>query len=391
MTWFRCAARAMTTMCVLSACSPDDSALFGKGGSAADDRDSGRARSSDNTGGRIGDSSDAEAGGAPAASSGGEGGRGVSAAGAGGTRQAGVAGDSSEGGGSSIGGTSSKGGATSSGGTASKGGTTSSGGTSSKGGTTSSGGRSSNGGLTAEGGSSESGGTTSNAGASNAGASNGGQGGVGGSTGISHPVAMYFMVDRSIASSAAAGGLNSAYVLASISAFVNEAESNGLDVGLSVFPAGDNAKADCSSGSDCGQAVIALTRLPQNAATFETALMAEQTTSDLPRPTECALRGMIDDCLQVEKSSQSGERCFGVLLTQGPPSQCDMTESDLEQILADGHMKGVDTFVLGMAGADMPTLNDYAMAGGTGMATDVSAGPTNYLQALNAIRDRVGR
>jgi hypothetical protein len=111
----------------------------------------------------------------------------------------------------------------------------------------------------------------------------------------------------------------------------------------------------------------------------------------LPRPTECALRGMIDYCLQTRTASMSSERCVVVLITQGGPTQCDMNESNLEAILSDGQTKGVDTFVLGLVGADMQVLNRFAMAGGTSMATDVSSGPTAFLQALDAIRDRIER
>jgi hypothetical protein len=203
---------------------------------------------------------------------------------------------------------------------------------------------------------------------------------------------MYFMVDRAMASSGTGSdGLNWSYATAAISAFVDDPGSAGLDVGLGVFPAGSDRKADCMAGKDCGAPVVALTRLPAGSQLFLNAMTAEAPPpqSALPRPTECALRGMIQYCLQHVTSSTNAEPCVGVLITQGPPSQCDMNESNLEAILADGRTKGVQTFVVGLAGADMTVLDRYAMAGGTGMAADVSSGPSAFVLALDAIRSRI--
>jgi hypothetical protein len=77
----------------------------------------------------------------------------------------------------------------------------------------------------------------------------------------------------------------------------------------------------------------------------------------------------------------------------GPPSaanerRIDLDEARLTQIIADRHTKGVDTFTLGLPGSDLTVLDQYAQAGGTGMAKDVSGGSMSIVRALNAIRER---
>lgn len=65
---------------------------------------------------------------------------------------------------------------------------------------------------------------------------------------------------------------------------------------------------------------------------------------------------------------------MAVLVTDGTPTQCDTSEDHLVALIADGHTKGVDTFTLGLSGADIDVLDRYATAGGTNRAIDVSAG-----------------
>src|SRR6185503_11461594 len=106
-------------------------------------------------------------------------------------------------------------------------------------------------------------------------------------------------------------------------------------------------------------------------------------------PTECALRGMINTCLAFMASSPTGEKCAAVLVTDGPPTKCNLNENVLTSIVADGKTKGVETFALGLPGADLGVLHEYARAGGTNLAVDVSAGSQAFIAALNGIRARV--
>jgi hypothetical protein len=175
----------------------------------------------------------------------------------------------------------------------------------------------------------------------------------------------------------------------SITAFVNDPLSAGLDVGLAGFPAGANNTFDCATGGDCGMPIVPIAPLPNNAQPIIDALGAQRPMGLALTPTECALRGMISHCLQFMSNSLTGEKCVAVLVTDGTPTQCDLDNNNLVAIIADGKMKGVDTYTLGLPGSDINILNGYAMAGGTGMAVDVSAGPQAFIAALNAIRSKV--
>jgi hypothetical protein len=106
-------------------------------------------------------------------------------------------------------------------------------------------------------------------------------------------------------------------------------------------------------------------------------------------PTECALRGMINTCLQFQSQSATGEQCVGVLVTDGTPTKCNTNQSALAQIVQQGHDLGVTTYVLGLPGSDINFLNQLANVGGTGQAINVSGGSQSFIAALNNIRQAV--
>jgi hypothetical protein len=208
------------------------------------------------------------------------------------------------------------------------------------------------------------------------------------------PVALFIMQDRSGSMvtgfpppASAQSWQNSTDA---ITAFVNDPMSQGIDIGLGTFPAGMLNTADCQAGSDCGSAVVPIAALPGNAAAMTSAMTAQTPNSPISlTPTECGLRGMINGCLTYQSSSPMGERCVAVLVTDGSPTQCDTNQTNLIQIIADGHMKGIDTYTLGLPGADLNVLNQYAQAGGTNMAIDVTGGAQAFISALNSIRKSV--
>jgi hypothetical protein len=208
------------------------------------------------------------------------------------------------------------------------------------------------------------------------------------------PVALFIMQDRSGSMvtgfpppASAQSWQNSTDA---ITAFVNDPMSKGIDIGLGTFPAGMLNTADCQAGMDCGNAVVPIASLPGNAPAMMAAMTAQTPNSPITlTPTECGLRGMINGCLTYQSSSAMGERCVAVLVTDGSPTQCDTNQTNLVQIIADGHSKGIDTYTLGLPGADLNVLNQYAQAGGTGMAIDVTAGAQAFIAALNNIRKSV--
>jgi hypothetical protein len=207
------------------------------------------------------------------------------------------------------------------------------------------------------------------------------------------PVAMFMMLDRSSSmvtgSPAPASSMSWDNSAAAIHAFVDDPRSAGVDIGLGTFPYGPNNTADCAAGTDCGTPVVPIASLPGNASAMIAAMSAQRPGSNANTPTECALRGMISTCMAYQAASPTGEKCVAVLVTDGAPSVCDKDQQHLVAIIADGKSKGVDTYTLGLPGADLAVLDTYAQAGGTGAAYDVSAGPSAFVTALVAIRGKI--
>jgi hypothetical protein len=106
-------------------------------------------------------------------------------------------------------------------------------------------------------------------------------------------------------------------------------------------------------------------------------------------PTECALRGMINTCLNYMATSQIGEQCVAILVTDGSPTTCDQNTGNLVKIVADGHAAGVTTFTLGLPGSNLTFLDQLAQAGGTTASIDVTGGADKFIAALNNIRQAV--
>jgi hypothetical protein len=111
-------------------------------------------------------------------------------------------------------------------------------------------------------------------------------------------------------------------------------------------------------------------------------------------PTECALRGMIDHC--VQHFAATGEQCVAILVTDGAPTLCNGDFTQLANIVAAGFDQGVLTFTLGLPGANIAFLDQLAIAGGTdctpntpGNACDLTAGSTGLIETLNSIRNTV--
>lgn len=209
------------------------------------------------------------------------------------------------------------------------------------------------------------------------------------------PVAIFIMQDRSgsmvTGRPPPASPMSWDNSASAIGSFVMDPLSAGIDIGLGTFPYGPNNTADCAAGTDCGMPVVPIAPLPGNQQAMIDAMTAQRPVpnSMANTPTECALRGMINTCLTYHAASPSGEQCVAVLVTDGNPTFCDTTQQNLIAIIADGHMKGIDTYALALPGTNIDTMNSYAQAGGTGQAIDVSGGAMAFVAALNAIRGKI--
>jgi hypothetical protein len=201
------------------------------------------------------------------------------------------------------------------------------------------------------------------------------------------PVALYLMQDISSSMVGTLGDPNSwPNSMTSVTSFVQDPSSAGLDVGLAVF--GDLATSAMCDGSDCGKPVVEIGPLPANAQAIVSGMQSKTPPACCNfTPTECALRGMINHCLEWKQ--KTNEQCAAILVTDGAPSTCELNADNLAKIVADGKAQGVSTFTLGLPGSNIAFLDQLAQAGGSGKAVDVSGGSAAFIAALNAIRNKV--
>jgi Mg-chelatase subunit ChlD len=211
------------------------------------------------------------------------------------------------------------------------------------------------------------------------------------------PVAIYIVLDQSI--SMVQQGLWTPAKDA-LKAFVNDAESAGVDVALEFFPADDfdpflNAVCD---GSGLDVPAVAMGRLPMHAANVTQLLDSRVEPIGFGTPIEAALRGAGRFCTGFEQSSM-GEECVGVLVTDGAPLGCQQGSNELLQLaqMIYGGGMGTRLFTVGLQGADFTLLDALAQAGGAvdcdmnsdRFACDVSGGPNQLAEALQKIRSVV--
>jgi hypothetical protein len=133
--------------------------------------------------------------------------------------------------------------------------------------------------------------------------------------------------------------------------------------------------------------------LPQNAQPIVAGMQSATPpppnfgTPPLFTPTECGLRGMIDQCKAFTAAAKLP--CAAVLVTDGNPTECSQDTTVLSGVVAQGLTDGVKTFVIGLPGSNLATLDLLAQAGGTTKAIDVSGGTQAFITALNSIRTAV--
>jgi Mg-chelatase subunit ChlD len=205
------------------------------------------------------------------------------------------------------------------------------------------------------------------------------------------PVALYFMLDQS--GSMLGSKWNSART--AIHSFLSDPRSNGLDVALQLFSVSFFPPSGCGNcnGSDCAVPLVPITRLPGNTQPFLDVLNREPI--GIGTPIEAGLRGGILFCTQF-KQQHPDEDCVVVLITDGEPSTC-ATGVDLANIAGQAYANnGIQTFAIGMDGADFVLMDMIAEQGGTDCVDPVGSPPyacnvqtTDFLAVLERIRETV--
>ncbi len=248
------------------------------------------------------------------------------------------------------------------------------------------------------------------------------------SRGQQAPLDMYVMLDQSSSMSDQVAGNTSkwAAVTSALDSFVTGTNTAGISIGIQYFgqpPGGGapacqvscpNGTADCGAtggpcvlgfcvacvaslagsagGDSCAAADYAkpdveIGALPGASAAITASISKHGPTTSTP--TSAALQGAVDHA-QAWAKTHASDIVIAVLATDGDPTECDTTLSDINAIAAAG-VSGtpkVLTFVIGV-GASTTALNGIAAAGGTTSAFLVDTTQNvnqQFLDALNKIR-----
>jgi len=242
------------------------------------------------------------------------------------------------------------------------------------------------------------------------------------------PLDMMIMLDQSssMSDSVAVGGDKWSAVTGALTAFVQQPSLTGVSVGINYFglPAGSAntcTVSSCTVNADCGAAAcgpcevipglggfclgsiaaggdsctaadyagaaVEIAPLPASASSIVTSMAGHSPTTSTP--TSAALQGAIDHATTWQQS-HAGDAVVVVLATDGDPTECDTTLSDINAIAATafGGTPKIPTFVIGV-GSSLSSLNGIAAAGGTTSAFIVDTGGNvnqQFLDAMNAIR-----
>lgn len=198
------------------------------------------------------------------------------------------------------------------------------------------------------------------------------------------PVAIYLMLDQSGSMVLLWPG-----VANSVTQFVQDPMSAGVDVAIQYFP----AFGECTgTGYDVPE--VPMGRLSGHAVNITNSLAAHGPFG-IGTPIEGALRGVTRYCQNFQQQNPS-EKCIAVFITDGAPSGCNEDHNAIVQIATDAQAAGVTTYAVGLAGSDFTLLNRISMEGGAEdcdpgpqYACDVTAGGDQLVVALNRIREAV--
>ena len=202
---------------------------------------------------------------------------------------------------------------------------------------------------------------------------------------------LYVMLDQSASMSdtVSGGGTKWSAVTAAITTFLGQSGLAGVSVGLQYFglPASGGGFNDSCTASDYAHAAVEIAPLPGvNAAITSSLAQHSPSTST---PTSAALQGAVDHA-KTWAQAHTMDAVAVILATDGDPTECDTTISDIEAIAstaANGTPK-IPTFVIGV-GSSLSNLNGIAMAGSSMNAFVVDTNSNvnqQFLDAMNAIR-----
>lgn len=231
-------------------------------------------------------------------------------------------------------------------------------------------------------------GSSGTAGAGGVGLDGGGAGGVddaGSCTSISESaqrvqVDIVFLIDRSQSMSGQKwNGTTSA-----LKDFFSDPASAKLGAGLEYFP---NNNASPCIPEDYEVLSVPIGVLPANSFALTNSLPADATGGSTP--TWGALKGALSAATAYQDAHPK-DKVILVLATDGGPNSCpDNTIEGIANLAKSArNYNGVQTYVIGVQGADIPSINKIAAAGGTGASYDITNDISQFAATIADIRSK---
>jgi len=143
-----------------------------------------------------------------------------------------------------------------------------------------------------------------------------------------------------------------------------------LELASGVLPSARPAECD---GSAVGAPAVTLRAIPASSTEFVSALNGA-TPNGSYTTTEGAIRGM--NAFTANAANRSATRTMAqILITDGAPTACTLTDNPSLAALIDGQRtrQAVNTYVVGMTGANYTNLEALATAGGAPVHTNLCA------------------
>jgi hypothetical protein len=192
------------------------------------------------------------------------------------------------------------------------------------------------------------------------------------------PLSMYILLDRS-GSMTNYGSPKWSQAVNAINTFVSDQSLVAIKVALQAW----SGQGPCD-GSVYDTPAIPMSPVPASAPQIASWLSTLSPYGNTP--TQGALLGLQKYTTQYA-SQNPGEKVIGLLVTDGLPTTCSLSQSVLMGIASNtfNGTPSILVYTMGMQGADFGLLDLLAQAGGTGKAFDATGGTQAFIDALQTI------
>ncbi|MRG96998.1 vWA domain-containing protein [Polyangium spumosum] len=192
------------------------------------------------------------------------------------------------------------------------------------------------------------------------------------------PLDIIFLIDQS--GSMSGGKWNG--TKSALNTFFNDPASIGIGAGMVYFPTQE--PYDCNP-THYALLDVPIGLLPQNAFSLTNSMPFDAT--GIGTPTWGALKGVLSAATAHQEANPT-HKVVVVLATDGEPLGCEpKTVDDIAAIAESArNYNGVRTYVIGVAGSQIATLNKIAVGGGTNKAYDITQDISEFAAKMAEIR-----